>query len=182
MQCFQRQTLLELGIKLPLELFDETLLIRTGARLNEDGSLGRSSPVMAMVVRRAPFIIGVVRGLRTLAFQSASFLPTMRRAALAENMEFSLGGLPDVAVGLRRRWARLIGREPVPVKERRFMAVPILRASELDHLSSSELELPLSLGGDESAFWTWLRAEVRTLVPISRRGEVLSESEADAFE
>ena len=101
----QRQTLLVPGARLPLELDDEVLLIRMGARLRAEGSLGRSSPVMATVVLLAPpFIIGVVRGLSTLFFQSASwFLTTIRRAALAENMEFSLGGLHEVAVGLRRR-------------------------------------------------------------------------------
>jgi hypothetical protein len=85
--------------------------MRTGAREFRLGgaSLGRdSSPTFAMVVRlTAPFMTGVVRGLRTLFFQSASlwFDLTMRRAAPAERREFSLGGLPAAAaaVGLRRR-------------------------------------------------------------------------------
>jgi hypothetical protein len=103
----QRQTLLEAPTRLPLEPVEELLANLTGARFNETlASLGRSSPVTAIVVRRAgPFIIGAVRGLRTLFFQSASrSLFTIRRAALAEKREFSLGGLHvDAAVGLRRR-------------------------------------------------------------------------------
>jgi hypothetical protein len=113
----QRQTLLEpaarLPLLLPLEPLEPVLVIRTGARLMPAGSRGRSSPTIATVVRLAgPFMIGVVRGLSTLLFQSASWLLlTIRRAALAVNIEFSLGGLYDVAVGLRRRLARLIGME-----------------------------------------------------------------------
>ena len=103
----QRQTLLVPGARLPLLPVEPLLLILTGARLKLVGSRGLSSPVIAIVVRRAgPFIIGVVRGLSTLFFHSASgFLGTMRRAALAENIEFSFGGLHDAvaAVGLRRR-------------------------------------------------------------------------------
>lgn len=105
----------------------------------------------------------------------------MRRAALAENIAFSFGGLQAVAVGLRRRWVRLTGTEPWFIEERRLMADPILRASELVHFSSSELELPLLSAGVESAFSTVLNDEVRTLLPISRSGDVLSESEEKAF-
>lgn len=179
----QRQTLLVPGARLPLEPFEELLVIRTGARFKLAGSLGRSSPVTAIVVRLvAPFMMGVVRGLSTLFFQSASWLllTTMRRAALAENIEFSFGGLHAVAVGLRRRWARLTGTEPWFVEERRLMADPILRASELVHFSSSELEFPLFSAGIESAFSTILNDEVRTLLPISRSGDALSESEENA--
>jgi hypothetical protein len=81
-------------------------VILTGARFKLGGaSRGRSSPVIAIVVLRAgPFIIGVVRGLSTLVLYSSSWLfLTIRRAALAENMWLSVGGLHDAAVGLRRR-------------------------------------------------------------------------------
>lgn len=105
----------------------------------------------------------------------------MRRAALAENMEFSLGGLHDAAVGLRRRWARLTGtEEPEFVEERRLSADPILRASEPVHCSSSELELSLLPGADlpSEAFSTTLNEVLRIAFdPISRSGDVLSESE-----
>ena len=58
------------------------------------------------------------------------------------------------------------------------MAELILRASELDHFSSSELELPLTSGLSGEAFSTMLRDDLRkALLPISRSGEVLSESE-----
>lgn len=69
-----RQTLLEFGMRLPLGPDEELLMMRTGARLRLAGaSRGRSSPVAAIVVRLGgPFMIGVVRGLRTLVFQSLS--------------------------------------------------------------------------------------------------------------
>jgi hypothetical protein len=96
----QRQLLLEPGIKLPLD----PLTTRMGFLSSVDPSRGRSSPAVAIVVRRAaPFRMGADRGLRTLFFQSESrSLFTIRRAALAENMLFSFGGLL-AAVGLRRR-------------------------------------------------------------------------------
>jgi hypothetical protein len=83
------------------------LVMRTGSLFNVEPSRGRSSPVAMVVRRAAPFMTGAVRGLSTLFFQSGSrSLLTIRRAALAENMAFSLGGLPVAAVGLRRRCAR----------------------------------------------------------------------------
>lgn len=105
----------------------------------------------------------------------------MRRAALALNMEFSFGGLHDAAVGLRRRCARLMGtEEPEFVEERRLSAEPILRASDVGHVSSSELELLLLWGADLSGevVSTALREVLRTAFePISRSGDVLSESD-----
>jgi hypothetical protein len=101
----------------------------------------------------------------------------MRRAAPAEKIEFSLGGLPDAAVGLRRRCARA---EAPLVEERRLMAELILRASELDHFSSSELVLPLFSAEDllGEAFSTMFKDDLRmALLPISRSGDVFSESE-----
>lgn len=128
-------------------------------------------------------MIGVVLGLSTLLFHSSVLFFTMRLAALAENMEFSLGGLYAVAVGLRRRCACA----DVEVEERRLSAEPILRASKPVHWSSSlELELPLPFIVD---FGLDLLAEIVSTVlsdvevlrmafaPISRSGDVLSESE-----
>jgi hypothetical protein len=124
-------------------------------------------------------MIGVVLGLSTLLTPSKSgFLPTILLAALAENMLlFSDGGLCDcdVAVGLRRRCADV-------VDERRLSAEPILRASDEGQRSDSEeLEPPGEvLPGD--AFSTTCRDDDvlrMALLPISRRGDVLSdESEA----
>lgn len=143
-----------------------------------------------MVVRRAaPFKIGAVRGLRTLVFQSTSrSLFTIRRAALAENIVFSFGGLHDVAaVGLRRRCVRFMGAtDPPLVEERRLIAVPILRASERskNFSSSDPEELPQLSAGVTSeevgTFWTLLKLDGRTVfVPISRNGEIGELSEAD---
>lgn len=67
-----RQTLLEFGMKLPLdpaEPFELLLTIRTGARFNA-GSLG---PESAIVVRLAgPFMMGVTLGPSTLDCQVPS--------------------------------------------------------------------------------------------------------------
>jgi hypothetical protein len=139
--------------------------------------LGPASPATAIVVRRAgPFIIGVVLGLNTLRFCSKSaFLPTMRRAALAENIEFSDGGECDAAVGLRLRCADV-------VDERRLSAEPILRASEEGQRpDSEELEPPGDVFSGDAFSTTCRDVDVlrMALLPISRRGDVLSdESEA----
>jgi hypothetical protein len=64
------------------------------------------------------------------------------------------------------------------------MAFPMLRASEVVHLSpSSELEWPLlpSGAGSEETFSILLNEDCRVLLPISRNGDVLSESEPYAF-
>jgi hypothetical protein len=73
--------------------------------------------------------------------------------------------------------------EPAFVDERRLIACPIFRASEAVHLSSSGLELPLSTSGDGSdeAFSTMLNEEVRVLPPISRSGDMFSDSEEYAL-
>lgn len=99
----QRQTLLVVPMRLPLD--EELLANLTGALFKVAASLGRSSPVTAMVVRRAPLTTGAVRGLRTLVFQSLLCSPlTIRRAAPAEKRVFSFGGLhAEAAVGLLRR-------------------------------------------------------------------------------
>jgi hypothetical protein len=66
---------------------------------------------------------GAGRGPSTPFFQSPSWLLlTIRRAAPAENIEFSFGGLDAVVTeGLRRRLAAV----PWFVDERRLMAVLI---------------------------------------------------------
>jgi hypothetical protein len=71
---------------------------------------------------------GAGLGPSTPFFQSPSWLLlTIRRAAPAENMEFSFGGLDAVvAEGLRRRLAVV----PWFVDERRLMTELIWRASE----------------------------------------------------
>ena len=73
----------------------------------------------------------------------------------------------------------MIGTEPPFVDERLFIACPIWRASAAVHFSSSELEWPLlpSAAWSEEVLSTLLNAEVRVLLPISRRGDALSESE-----
>jgi hypothetical protein len=130
-----RQALFVEGIKLPLKLppdaVEPLLAIRIGALFN-DPPAPRSSPAIAMVVlRAAPLTIAAGRGLRTFALQSTSRSPlTIRRAAPAERSVFSFCGLPVVAEGLRRRWARFIGTEPCAPDERLFIADPILRASD----------------------------------------------------
>lgn len=115
-------------MRLPLE----PLVSRTGSRFNVEPSLGPSP--FAMVVRRAALLrIGAVLGLSTLFFQSPSrSLLTIRRAALADSMAFSFGGLHEVAaVGLLRLWVRLIAAPEFPfIEERRLIADPILRASD----------------------------------------------------
>jgi hypothetical protein len=61
------------------------------------------------------------------------------------------------------------------------MAWPMLRASEVVHFSpSSELELPSGAGSDER-FSTLPNEVCRALLPISRNGDALSESEEYAF-
>lgn len=56
-----------------------------------------------------PFIIGFDRGLRTLLFQSSVLsLFTMRRAWLAVKSPSGGGLLAEAAIGLRRRWSRLM--------------------------------------------------------------------------
>ena len=73
-----------------------------------------------------------------------------------------------------------MGTEPWFVDERRLRAEPILRASEPVHFSSSELDkLPVFSG--DAAFSTTLSDDLRMLLlPISRSGDVLSESELKA--
>jgi hypothetical protein len=120
--------------------------------------------------------MGVVRGLSTLRLWSRSgFRPTILRAALAENIEFSEGGECDAAVGLRRRCADV-------VDERRLSAEPILRASEEGQRSDSEeLEPPGDVFSGDAFSTTCRDVDVlrMALLPISRRGDVLSdESEA----
>ena len=135
------QTPLLAGIKLPR--LPDVILIGSFFS-TEPASLLKGCS--AIVVRLAePFRIGADLGLRTLFFQSASrSLLTIRRAALAENIAFSFGGLHAVAaVGLRRRCVRLAAvTEPWFVEDRRLIADPIFRASLLfmENLSSSELE------------------------------------------
>jgi hypothetical protein len=128
---------------------------------------------------------GAGLGPSTPFFQSPSWLLlTIRRAAPAENSEFSFGGLDAVvAEGLRRRLAVV----PWFVDERRLMTELICRASERStaHWSSSDPDdgLPL-LAEFEPAktVSTVLKADGRTaFVPISRRGEAFSESEPCPF-
>lgn len=82
------------------------------------------------------FIIGRVRGLKTLGLGSSSFsLLTIRLACDAVNIVFSLGELPYVAdVGLRRRLMRrelVEAAEPNCPPEIRLIAEVIFMASSL---------------------------------------------------